>query len=248
MPLLEIILLTGLVVFITHSLESVTGFGCSAIAIPFVIIIMGDIEKAKIILSILAWILALYFAITKFRQICWKEFRVIALFSLAGMPLGIFLFSHLDSDILTRLLGIFIAVSSTVQFYKTLRVRKRLGGEKQSGFWGYIYLFMGGIVHGAFATGGPLIILYSAEKLRDKSQFRATMCLLWAVLNTFLVIGYFAKDKITLELAEYVLYLLPFLVAGIITGEYLHRRIDGHMFRLVIFSTLALVGMIMIFT
>ena len=50
--MIEILLLAGLVVFVTHTLESVTGFGCTALAFPFVILLMKDLERAKIVLSI----------------------------------------------------------------------------------------------------------------------------------------------------------------------------------------------------
>ena len=77
--MLEILLLVGIVVFVSHTIEAVTGFGCTVLAFPFVIFLMDDLEQAKIILSILAWVLAAYFVVTKFKCIqkngkCYGQF------------------------------------------------------------------------------------------------------------------------------------------------------------------------------
>ena len=58
--MIETLLLLSLIVFVTHGLEAVTGFGCTVLAFPFVIAVTGDIVFSKIILTILAWVLALF--------------------------------------------------------------------------------------------------------------------------------------------------------------------------------------------
>jgi hypothetical protein len=108
-------------------------------------------------------------------------------------------------------------------------------------------LFVGGIVHGAFAVGGPLVVLYSAEKIPNKSQFRSTMVLLWTVLNTVLIIQYFLEKKLTKEVGFDLLVLLPFLIGGIIVGEYIHNKVNEALFKKIVFISLFLVGIVMTF-
>ena len=241
---LEILLLVGLVVFITHALESVTGFGCTVLAFPFVIFLIKDIEQAKIILSILAWVLALYFVIAKFGYIHWKQFGIILLFAGLGMPIGMLLFKSLDAAILKKSLGVFIVISASIQLYKsfvTAAVKRPLPK-----YIGYAFLLAGGIVHGAFAVGGPLIVLYSSAKIPDKGQFRATMCLLWTTLNTVLMIQFLLEKKLSMEIGHNLLMLLPFLVAGIFVGEAIHKKVSEILFKKIVFASLLLVGVIMI--
>jgi hypothetical protein len=245
MSLLLILFLVGIVVFITHTLESITGFGCTVLAFPFVIALMGDLELAKIVLSILAWILALYFVIVKFKHINWKQFGVIILLTGLGLPLGMMIFKALDPVILKRILGVFIIVTAGIQivrmFFPNVNVRSF------PSFIGYGFLFVGGIVHGAFAVGGPLVVLYSAEKIPNKSQFRSTMVLLWTVLNTVLIIQYFLEKKLTKEVGFDLLVLLPFLIGGIIVGEYIHNKVNEALFKKIVFISLFLVGIVMTF-
>jgi uncharacterized membrane protein YfcA len=243
--MLEILLLVGLVVFITHTLEAVTGFGCTVLAFPFMILLMSDLEQVKIYLSVLAWLLAVYFVVTQFKHICWKQFRIIFLLAGLGMPIGMLLFDSLDGGLLKKMLGAFIVISAAVQlfngyFSKTLtRTMPKVVG--------YLFLLTGGIVHGVFAIGGPLIVLYSTKKIPDKGQFRATMCLLWATLNTILIIQYLLDKKLTPEVGHDLLFLFPFLVGGVFAGELIHKRVSEVLFKKIVFTSLLLIGAIMVF-
>jgi len=244
MSAIEILILVGFVIFITHTLEAITGFGCTVLAFPFVIALMGNLEIAKIVLSILAWLLALYFVITKFKQIQWKQFGVILLLAGAGMPAGMLLFKSFDAVILKKALGVFIIISAAIQLYKSFV--PTTGARSLPKWIGYTFLLSGGIVHGAFAVGGPLIVLYSSQKILDKGQFRATMCLLWTTLNTVLMIQYLLERKLTVAIGYDVLFLLPFLVAGIYAGEVIHNKVSEILFKKIIFTSLLLVGMTMV--
>jgi hypothetical protein len=233
-----------MVVFITHTLEAITGFGCTVLAFPFVIALMGDIEQAKIILSILAWILAAYFAITKFKSIDWKQFGIIVLLTGLGMPIGMLLFKAYNPLLLKKVLGVFIVLSAGIQLTKIFVPNNKI--ITLPSFFNYNFLFLGGIIHGAFAVGGPFVVLYSSKKILDKGQFRATMTLLWTTLNTFLVLQYFLEKKLTEKVGIDLLFLLPFLIGGIVLGEVIHTKVSENLFKKIVFFSLLLVGIIMV--
>jgi len=244
MSLFVILLLVGIVVFITHTLEAITGFGCTVLAFPFVIAIMGDIEHAKIILAILAWMLALYFVITKFKSILWRQFLIIIFIAGLGMPIGMSLFKSMDPFILKKILGLFIIISASIQlvkiFFPGLAIRTMPAVLR------YNFLFAGGVVHGAFAVGGPFIVLYASKKLPKKGQFRATLCLLWTVLNSILMTQFLFEHKLTEKVGLELLVLTPFLVAGIFFGEIIHKRVNEILFKKLVFSLLFVVGIVMV--
>lgn len=234
--------LLGLVVFITHGLEAITGFGCTVLALPFVVALIG-VQKGVILLAIVAWLLALYIAIRHRRWINFREFGVIVACAGIGLPAGIYAFSELPVNALKRALGVFIVIAAGVSLF---RARK---GAREGGTDLPIYhplLVLGGAVHGAFASGGPLVVLYAARKLRDKGQFRATLCLLWATLNTVLLLTYARKGLLTAETTGMVLAMMPFLVAGVFVGERVHGHVNEGLFRKVVFSVLLCVGVIMV--
>lgn len=262
-----ILVATGIVVFITHGLEAITGFGCTVLAMPFVTMLLG-IEEAKFLLAVLAWVLALYFVVTKFRFIVWDQFLLIIAFVGAGMPFGMWAFASLDRRVLGKALGVFILLSAGLQLWKRIFRPIFLGLVSRSVpptgrsvpearsvppegrplpapvYWAL--LFVGGIVHGAFATGGPLVVLYASRALPNKGNFRSTLTLLWAVLNTALIVQFALGGKFTGEAWGTLGLMAPFLVGGIVAGEVAHHRVDSDFFAKIVFAMLFVTGVIMV--
>ena len=111
------LLLGGLTVFITHALEAVTGFGCTVLALPFITALLG-VKEAVMVLTFLAWILALYIAFSKWKQIDFRQYAIIAALMLCGLPAGIFLFRTADLFSLKMILAVFIILSAALQLLK----------------------------------------------------------------------------------------------------------------------------------
>jgi len=242
------LLLSGLVVFFTHALEAVTGFGCSVLAMPFVTALLG-MRQGVMVITILAWFLAAYMAISKRKQINFRQFGVIAGFMLLGLPLGMFLFRAVNTGILKKILAVFIIAVSVSQLALNILFRNRTSepvrGLKNLPY--YLLLIIGGIVHGIFSTGGPLVVIYASRALPEKGQFRATLCLLWTVLNTVIIITYFVEGSMTTEIAANTGILLPFVALGIVAGETIHHRLNARIFTIMVFNILLVTGCIMLF-
>ena len=108
-------------------------------------------------------------------------------------------------------------------------------------------LFCGGMIQGAFGSGGPFIVIYAAKALPEKSLFRVTLSLLWLATNSarlalWIVQGtVWNRETLTLTLAA-----LPFMVAGVLIGDFLHRRVDEFRFRFFVYLVLCVAGAVML--
>lgn len=80
----------------------------------------------------------------------------------------------------------------------------------------YSCLIIGGVVHGAFNIGGPLITVYTLEAVKDKIRFRNTMIALWATLDILNSINQFRNGAWTPYLWSAVLVCVPFAAVGFI--------------------------------
>lgn len=251
-----VIFWVAIIVFLTHALEAVTGFGCTVLAFPFVALLLS-LEEAKVLLTVIAWLLATYLAITKYKKINFREFfKIIALAAL-GMPIGISFFNHAPKDLLKASLAIFIIIASIIQLTKIYRPSSSPVAKRR--FYHYLFLILGGIFHGAFASGGPFIVLYAAKSLRDKGEFRATLTLLWSSLNTILFItddtftplflsihqAITASEPISTEV-KHLLLMGPPLLLGIIAGEIIHHRVNENAFKAAVFWVLLMTGLFML--
>lgn len=234
-------ILFGVVVLTTHFLEGITGFGCTALALPFCILIVG-IKLSVPVLIILAWILALYVIIIDFKNIVWKEFFRIISFVGVGLPIGMIIYSYLPEAILKKILGAFMIIVAIRGLYICFGGVSRL---KLKPFILNTILFLGGIIHGAFGSGGPFIIIYAANAIPKKSNFRATLCTLWFSLNSIIIIKNIAAGAINRNVIILLLVSLPFLFAGMIIGNKAHSKVNDDLFTKLVYSVLLLSGIFM---
>ncbi|MDX9825218.1 MULTISPECIES: sulfite exporter TauE/SafE family protein [unclassified Sphaerochaeta] len=240
------VLASGVVVLITHALEAVTGFGCAVLAMPFVSALLG-VKTAVKVITILAWLLALYLAVRNVRRIDFKQYAVITACMLAGLPFGMYLFRSQDTSSLSMILAVFIVLVSVSQLYRLVRKQEQGGipqGKRALPY--YALLVLGGVVHGLFSSGGPLVVLYATRALPDKGSFRATLCLLWATLNTIIIATYLGEGSLDQNTLKTTALLIPFIVAGVVIGERVHNKVDERKFSLIVFSMLLLTGIFML--
>ena len=246
------ILLVGLVVFLTHALEGITGFGCTVLAMPFVVMLTG-LGTAKPVLAVLAWLLAGYIVTVSWKKIVWHEFYFIVFYVGVGLPVGMLIYKYLNEDALKGLLALVMISVGIHGFMKTLRSKRTNTTKEPSrhvpkNIFMRIVLFLGGIVHGMFATGGPFVVIYASRAIPNKSLFRVSICLLWVVLNTVLIFGFTFIDHVwTTETTTTLLLSLPFLAAGMLLGDFLHHHVSEYYFRLIVYGVLFASGWVFVY-
>lgn len=243
------ILLIGLVVLFSHVLEGITGFGCIVIALPFITMLLG-IKMTVPMLCVMSWCMAVFIVWRSWRSIQWKEFLFIAVFAGLGMPAGIIMFDKMSPTGLCLLLGCFMIGVGIQGTCVTLKQKKagKTPKKAQKNFLMKVILFCGGIIHGAFGTGGPFVVIYAAKALTEKSLFRVTLSMLWLLLNSSRLAVWTIQGNIwTVQIWKYILYTFPFLLCGILLGDYLHHKVNEFVFRLCVYGMLTLSGAVMLY-
>ena len=151
--------------------------------------------------------------------------------------------SKFPENVLKSILGIFIIVISIkglINCYKTNKVTKPINNSVLN-----FIVFIGGCVQGAFTSGGPLVIIYATEKLKNKSNFRSTLCMVWVTLNAIIVVQNFVTGAITPEVTKLLLFTLPFLLLGAILGNYAYHKINDTIFNKMVYIILFISAMFM---
>ena len=110
-----------------------------------------------------------------------------------------------------------------------------------------LFVLAGGVVHGAFTTGGPLLVIYAQRAMPHKSEFRTTLGVMWLILNVGLMTGWTLSHNWSPRTLPLCLVGLPFTFAGLTTGEYLHHKLDGPTFRRFVNVLLVVNGLLLIF-
>jgi uncharacterized membrane protein YfcA len=105
-----------------------------------------------------------------------------------------------------------------------------------------IIVFSAGVTHGWFASGGPLLVYGLAGMSLDKARFRATLIVVWFVLNSMLTL-LFAYQGALADVWTEILMYLPLIPLGIFLGDKLHHHIDELGFRRWIYRLLVVAAL-----
>ena len=228
-------LLFGLGIFIANIIQGLTGFAGSLLAMPPSIHLQG-LHTAKVAVNTYGLISSLIIFLRNYKQIDWKEAKKILILMGIGLVIGIFLSDVVDSKILLKIYAVFIIlVAFKEMFYK-----------KDIEVSDYILIgivLLAGIFQGLFVSGGPLLIIYVAKKLKEKNQIRGTLCFVWIFLNGYMMIHQLISGQFTPHNIAITLIGLPGVFVGVAIGGYLAKIISKEKFLKVVYVLLVISGL-----
>jgi hypothetical protein len=245
MPELPRLLGLAVVVMAAFVVESALGFGATVVTVAIGSLLVPTAALLTIFVP-LNVVLSTYLTVRYARSVAVRTLflQVIPPFAL-GLPLGIFLFRTLGTGGLARAFGGFVVALALVELVGSLRegpVRARPLPAPVRAF----LLALAGVVHGVFATGGPLVVFVMRREEPDGGRFRATLSALWLAMNVVLTATYASSGAITKSTLGTTALLAPALVLGTILGERLHRRLAGPTFQRLVLGVLLVAGSVLV--
>ncbi len=233
--------LLALVVCAAFTVESALGFGGTVITVALGarLVPVRALLPAFVPLNLA---LSLWFTVRCRRDIDRALLlrRVLPLM-LLGMPLGMVLVRRLDELTARRVFGALVVVLAAYELARAARPdaspRAPLARPVSAAL-----LAAAGVVHGMFATGGPLAVFVAGRELTDKARFRATLSALWLCLNAALLAGYAWEGAVGAASLPTTLALVPALFGGLWLGDRLHARVPERAFRVGVYVMLFAAG------
>lgn len=234
--------LLAAIVAVAFLIEAAAGFGSMVVALTIGALFFP-------IPSLLGWLLPVNLVLSAYlmargrRHLDWKFLlsSVVPLMTV-GLGVGILLARSTDTGWMKPVFAFFVVAVALHQLLASTAL-KPLSRPVAS-----LALFAGGVIHGVFATGGPLAVFVSARTLPDKSAFRATLAAVWVVLNLLLLPRLWLDGSLSLSTLPLSALLLVPLGLGIVAGEWVHHRLDEARFRKVVAVLLLGAGGTLLFT
>lgn len=215
-------------------IQAITGFAGGPLAMPPSIALVG-VNDAKAAITLIFWFATMIVTLQNLKFIKWKKLGIMLGFMIIGVFVGLGLFEILPVKALMILYGIVVVLIGVAKL-------KLPSDRKLPVPWNYVALFLAGIMQGMFTSGGPFLVLYAADALEDKKEFRATVSTVWAVLNIYLVFnmhrsGMYNSYVYGLTAAS----IIPVFI-GIYIGNRINKKIDGKAFLKLVYILLILSG------
>lgn len=230
-----------LLVGVAFLVESALGFGASVI-VATVGALLGPLDRvmpafitANVFLS--AWVTATARAHVD-RALLLRE--VLPLVG-AGLGAGMLLAAQADRPAARIAFGAGVALLAAHELRRALAPAAHDGPLPRPAASGLLAL--GGVVHGIFGAGGPLVVLVVGRRATDKRVFRATLSALWLILNAALVARWALDGTWTAATARDTALLAPALLLGGAGGAYLHRALPPRSFRVTAAAVMGAAGL-----
>lgn len=231
------------IVLAAFAVEATLGFGATVIAVSFGVLLL-PLDELLAALVPANLVLSATIAFRHRRQIdrALLGRRILPLMAL-GLPAGLLLARVADERRLELLFGVVVVALAGPELVRSFRrdvdagPRPPLRAPLRAAL-----LVAAGVIHGAFSTGGPLVVYVTDRVGLDKGRFRATLSALWLLLGLVLLASFAARGTLSATSATRSALLLGPLLLGLATGEWLHRRVDALSFRRAVMALLVTAG------
>jgi hypothetical protein len=239
-PEITNILLLALILVLAHVVETTLGFGDTIISLAFGLFLF-PLEVLLPALVALAILQSAWLVIRWHRQVNRRLLLITILpLAFAGMLGGILIRDYANEKVLIIVLGVFIILVAAIELIG-LHVRKTTAGPLPR--WQAVPVIVGGgIFHGLFATGGPLIVYYAGREIREQQAFLGTLAVLWLILNVVLYATMWAGGSAGVPSLQLAAMVLPGFIAGVAIGSFI--KVKELTFKTLTWSVLFIVGMI----
>lgn len=235
-----------IVVFLSNVIQCITGFAGTVLAMPFSMMLVG-FDTAKPILNVLGIVASIGVVLSNRKGFNKKEFFRIISIMIIGMAGG-FVITRvftINAAVLYKILGVVVILFMLLGCYNTF-VKKDNDNKKTSPLI-YLVLVAAGLVHGMFVCGGPLLVIYASDKMKDKQEFRVTVSSVWIVLNSIIMFsdiqaGYFNSNLLVLLVISIAILFLSLWV-----GNMIFNRMNKTVFMVVTYILMAISGASLLF-
>ena len=158
-----------------------------------------------------------------------------------GIAIGFYLFYTLDLSFLLYIYGTVIVLIAVKSFFT------KQGQYNMSLPVFLLVMMCAGLMQGLFVSGGAFVVIYAVHTFKSKEEFRATLSVLWVVLNTILLIQEGIVGEITPQNSLLSFYILIPSLLGVYLGNRLHHKISGKGFLLLSNILLLVSGIVCFF-
>ena len=223
-----------------YTARGASGFG-AAVAMP----LLGLVVPLKILVP--AWTLIGVAAGVALlgedrKHISWKEMARLVPGCLAGIAVGLYVFTLLSSEILAKSLGLLVLLYGLFSLAGTFRsdVKPKLPPAAAAAFGG----FGGGVTGTVVGTMGSVFFAMYFDAIRlAKEHYRATMTAILLTLTLVRGVGYWAIGEFTREVLIAAAFLFVPMLIGIFIGSKFHHGMSDLTFRRTVSGALIASGL-----
>ncbi|WP_086930184.1 sulfite exporter TauE/SafE family protein [Agarilytica rhodophyticola] len=205
------------VVFACAVLRGITGFGFAIAAVPVISLFLPP-EISVAYITLLQALIGLYDVPTCRKEAHWSSVSWFSISSLVGIPLGVYLLTMLDGNIVRIVIaGVVIFAVIGLISKRGLPIKANIRSAIPCGVFG-------GLFAGLASMPGPPAILYFLGSGIAPVQARASMIIFFFFTSLIAIPFLYAAELIDKAMLIYAVLGLPIFIAGSKVGEMIFKR------------------------
>jgi hypothetical protein len=174
-------------------------------------------------------------------SIKWRICIPLSILVIAGSIPGVLFLKNADTHIIKMVFGFVIILIGIEMLLREIRTKK----AKQS----KIVLVMIGVISGLLCGLygiGALLGAYMSRVTDDSHSFKANICIVFLVENTFRIIFYALCGIITSDILKQAFHLLPIMLVSLFLGMISSKVLDEKIVRKLVIIMLIISGVVLV--
>ncbi len=217
------------------------GFGSALVAMPLLSPLIG-IETATPLFAVIALVSEVIMLVRYRDHLNVRGVWRLVLATTVATPFGIAMAGLLDQHVALLLLGFIVTGFS---LYSLLSPHIP---EIKNPNWAYGFGFMGGLLSGAYNTGGPPVAIYGSLSRWPPGEFKSALQSIFIINSTIVVTIHTLAGHVTSSVLEGTVFGMPAMVVGLVIGWNLEKRVNPAQFRKMVLIVLVIIGLRLIMT
>jgi uncharacterized protein len=234
-----------LVLLIGSFIQGVSGFGLGLISMSFLPLLL-PLKDSTLLVLVSTAVISLKI-VYKYRiSIRWNAIIYILLFAIIGRICSFFVLNEFgDLLIMKKLLGV-ILIGFVFFLFKKDAINPDSNIIKMKPFTAFIG-FLGGMIGGVFAVGGPVFVIYLLLRFSEKTEYNVNLQTVFLLTNVFTIILHLLNGDFHHVLGKYVLIAIVPVLIGVQFGLHWFEKLPNHLIKKLASYIVLLAGLNLIF-
>ena len=223
-----------------YTVQAIAGFAGKVFVMPVGVHLFG-MGFSVSVLNALGFFSCGMLALMNIRSVDWREFGRIIGVMVVFLFVGMWLNSVIPLPVLMKIFG---AVVVAIGLKFLLRPHQKF----MPSWVLFLVLALAGLIQGMFVSGGPFLVVYAMQRIKDKDAFRSTLSLVWAVLNFLYAALAFSQGHFTGDVWLMIAVCIPLSLMATFLGNRISKRISRDAFMKLTYVMLVAVGVLLVLT
>lgn len=228
------------IIFFAMFVQGAVGFGSALIAMP-VLIALLDFKVASPLFALIAQTAGIIMLIRYRQHFYVRGLWRLFIASLCAIPIGIMLVQRIDQALALGILGIVMIAYSLYGLFGT--GVPTLHNPR----WGFVFGFANGVLHGAYNTGGPPLVIYGNAMRWTPTEFKTNLQTLFFINGLIVIATHAVNNHYNSTVFTYYFVMIIPVFLGLMVGQSMDRWIAPEVFRRGVQVLLIILGLTLIF-